>query len=108
MFVSAGGSRLQSSHVESNHYRFLDSLITKEPDLMSAGAPRLRATQILGITFALTNLLLWFSVPAIRAFVDERTGRWADPNNPMILNGVQELFLYGSPAPYSRSSTRWG
>ena len=64
---------------------------------MSAGVPRLRATQILGITFALTNFLLWFSVPAIRAFIDETTGTWADPNNPMILNGVQELFVYVDP-----------
>jgi hypothetical protein len=70
---------------------------TKERDLMSAGAPSLRAAQILGITLALTNLLLWFCVPAIRAFVDERTGRWADPNNPMILIGVQELLVYFDP-----------
>ncbi len=64
---------------------------------MSAGAPSLGVAQILGIALALLNLLLWYCVPAIRAFVDERTGRWADPNNPMILNGVQELFVYFDP-----------
>jgi len=40
---------------------------------------------------------LWFWVPAIRAFIDQRTGRWADPNNPIILNGVQELLVYFDP-----------
>jgi len=53
--------------------------------------------QILGISLALFNVLLWFCVPAIRAFVDETTGRWANPDNPRIMNGVQELLVYFDP-----------
>jgi hypothetical protein len=53
--------------------------------------------RILGISLALVNLLLWFSVPAIRAFVDETTGRWANADNPLIGMGVQELLVYFDP-----------
>jgi hypothetical protein len=53
--------------------------------------------RILAISFALLNLLLWYSVPAIRSFVDAQTGRWANPNNPSIMTGVQELLVYFDP-----------
>lgn len=48
----------------------------------------------LGISLALTNLLLWFSAPALCSFVDDQTGRRSNPDNPHIMNGVQELFVY--------------
>jgi hypothetical protein len=54
--------------------------------------------RIFGISLALVNLLLWFCVPAIRAFVDETTGRWATaPHKPQIVTGVQELLVYFDP-----------
>lgn len=51
----------------------------------------------LGIALAVLNLILWFSVPALRALVDGMTGRWADPDNPRIVTGVQELLVYFDP-----------
>jgi hypothetical protein len=53
--------------------------------------------RILGIALALLNLLLWFCVPAIRAFIDEMTHRWANADNPRIMTGVQELLVYFDP-----------
>jgi hypothetical protein len=53
--------------------------------------------RILGISLALVNLLLWFCVPAIRAFVDETTSRWSNTDNPRIGMGVQELLVYFDP-----------
>ena len=56
-----------------------------------------RGLQILAISLALLNLLLWFGVPTIRAFVDDATGRSANPHNPRIGFGVQELLVYFVP-----------
>jgi hypothetical protein len=56
-----------------------------------------RGLRILGISLALLNLLLWFCVPAIRAFVDETTGRRVNPRNLIIMTGVQELLVYFDP-----------
>ena len=64
---------------------------------MSDIAQKRRGVRILGISLALLNLLLWFCVPAIRAFVDETTGWWANANNPQIITGDQELLVYFDP-----------
>lgn len=53
--------------------------------------------RLLGITLAILNVVLWFAVPSIRAFVDQTTGRWSNPNNPQIITGVQELLVYFDP-----------
>ncbi len=56
-----------------------------------------RGVQILGVSLALLNLVLWFCIPAIRAYIDETTGRWSNAHNPLILSGVQELLVYFDP-----------
>ena len=56
-----------------------------------------RGVQILGVSLALLNLALWFCVPAIRAYIDEMTGRWSNAHNPLIVSGVQELLVYFDP-----------
>ena len=51
----------------------------------------------LGVSLGFLNLTLWFCVPSIRAFVDSATGRWSNTDNPLIMVGVQELFVYFDP-----------
>lgn len=51
----------------------------------------------LGVGLALFNILLWFAVPAIRTAADAAFGRVIERNNPMIINGVQELLVYFDP-----------
>jgi hypothetical protein len=53
--------------------------------------------RILGISLAVTNLVLFFSLPALCAFVDHLTGRRMNPGNPHIGYGVQELLVYFDP-----------
>lgn len=62
----------------------------------NSGAPG-RGFRVLGISLAVLNLLLWYCTPAIRAFVDDWTGRWANADNPRIVTGVQELLVYFDP-----------
>jgi hypothetical protein len=64
---------------------------------MSAVTREGRRLQILGISLALLNAVLWFCTPAICAYVDEITGRRTDPRNPLFISGVQELFVYFDP-----------
>ncbi len=64
---------------------------------MRIAGRRIARLQILGILLASLNLTIYFSVPAIRHFVDQTTGRWADANNPRIMIGVQELLVYFDP-----------
>lgn len=64
---------------------------------MFAVAHRPRQVKALGIAFALLNVVLWYSVPAIRATIDSLWNRHHASDNPMILNGVQELFVYFDP-----------
>jgi hypothetical protein len=56
-----------------------------------------RGLRILGISLALLNVALWLSVPAIGGFIDRETGRRTNPTNPMLMRGVQELFVYFDP-----------
>ena len=67
-------------------------------EFMSDPPQKQRGVPILGISLALLNLLLWFCVPAIRGFVDETTGRWANADNPRVMNGVQELLVFSHKA----------
>ena len=64
---------------------------------MTPAARIISRLQILGISLATLNLVFWCFVPAIRGFVDETTGRWANANNPKITNGMQELMVYFDP-----------
>ena len=57
---------------------------------MSGVAHKGFGLRILGVSLASLNLLLWLFVPAVRAFIDETTGRWANPRNPQIVTAVQE------------------
>ncbi len=64
---------------------------------MTAESHKHHGLRVLGFSLAALNLALWFSMPAIRAFIDNVTGRWSNPRNPTITTGVQELLVYFDP-----------
>lgn len=53
--------------------------------------------KVLALALAVANLMLWYAVPWLRDSFDSMTGRLASPHRPMVLNGVQELFVYYDP-----------
>jgi hypothetical protein len=56
-----------------------------------------RGLRGLGLALAVTNVVLWYAPPWLRETFDSLTGRQAFPRNPLILNGVQELFVNYDP-----------
>jgi hypothetical protein len=62
--------------------------------MVSANALTDRRLKVLGIALASLNIILWYCVPAIRAYL---TGRPSGPGKPYFINGVQELFVYFDP-----------
>jgi hypothetical protein len=74
-----------------------ESLSFKRHAEVSATARTNRGIKILGVSLALLNLALWYSVPTMRGAADTLLGRPQGLGNPQILNGVQELFVYFDP-----------
>jgi hypothetical protein len=64
---------------------------------MSAVSQRKWSVQALGIALAVLNVLLWYGVPTLRAAADAVLDPQHAPDNPLIVNGVQELFVYFDP-----------
>src|SRR5947207_1778124 len=56
-----------------------------------------RGLKALALALAVANVVLWYAAPWLRDALDALTGRLAAPDRPVILTGVQELFVYFDP-----------
>ncbi len=53
-----------------------------------------RGLKVLALALAVTNLILWYTVPWLRNALDPRL---TSPFRPVLVNGVQELLVYFDP-----------